>query len=74
MCDAKTFYVYNAYIYHGRDSDGLELTETERKLAIPTQSVLRLFKDFEKNNRNITADKWFSSKDRGLMYYGTLKK
>lgn len=81
VCDAETFYVYNAYIYHGTDSDGLGLTETERKLAIPTQSVLRLCKDFEKTNRNITADNWFSSielmeqlKDRGLTYLGTLKK
>lgn len=81
VCDAETFYAYNAYIYHGKDSDGLGLTETERKLAIPTQSVLRLCKDFEKTNRNITADNWFSSielmeqlKDRGLTYLGTLKK
>ncbi|GBP34214.1 PiggyBac transposable element-derived protein 4 [Eumeta japonica] len=37
VCDAETFYVYNAYIYHGKDSDGLGLAETERKLAIPTQ-------------------------------------
>ncbi|XP_045456529.1 piggyBac transposable element-derived protein 4-like [Melitaea cinxia] len=81
VCDAETFYVHNAYIYHGKDSDGLGLPETERKLAIPTQSVLRLCKDFEKTNRNITADNWFSSielmeqlKDRGLTYVGTLKK
>lgn len=42
VCDAETFYVYNAYIYHGKNSDGRGLAETERKLAIPTQSVLRL--------------------------------
>ena len=81
VCDAETFYVYNAYIYHGKNTDGLGLTEAERKLAIPTQSVLRLCKDFEKTNRNITADNWFSSvelmeqlKERGLTYLGTLKK
>lgn len=81
VCDAKTFYVYNAYIYYGKNSDGVGLSDEERKLAIPTQSVLRLCKDFENTHRNITADNWFSSVElmeklleRGLTYIGTLKK
>ncbi|CAK1580572.1 unnamed protein product [Parnassius mnemosyne] len=81
VCDAETFYVYNAYIYCGKESDGLGLPEDDKKFAVPTQSVLRLCKDFENTNRNITADNWFSSyelmeqlKQRGLTYVGTLKK
>lgn len=31
VCDAKTFYVYDAYIYHGRNSDGEVLSDKEKK-------------------------------------------
>lgn len=61
LCDAKQFYVYNTYIYYGKGSDGLGLTEQEKNMAVPTQSVLRLAKVIENTNRNITADNWFSS-------------
>lgn len=81
LVDARTFYIYNAYIYHGKNSDGKGLTDAEKKMAVPTQSVLRLAKVVENSNRNITADNWFSSiplvdilLKRGLTYLGTLKK
>ena len=81
LSDARQFYVYNAYIYHGKGSDGLGLTEVEKKLAVPTQSVLRLVKPIENSNRNVTADNWFSSTplaeillQKRLTYLGTLKK
>lgn len=61
LCDARTYYTYNAYIYHGKNSDGIGLSEQERKMAVPTQSVMRLAKVVEGSNRNITADNWFSS-------------
>ncbi|GBP12719.1 Zinc finger BED domain-containing protein 1 [Eumeta japonica] len=57
--DADTFYVYNAYIYHGRGSDGKGLSDAEKRLGIPSQSVIRLSKDLE---------------DRGLTYLGIMKK
>lgn len=81
LVDAHTFYVYNAYVYHGRGSDSEGLNEEEKRLGIPSQSVIRLSKGLEGSNRNITADNWFTSielllalKDRGLTYLGTMKK
>lgn len=81
LVDAEKFYVYNAYIYFGKGADGFGLPEAEKKLAVPTQSVLRLVKPIENTNRNVTADNWFSSVPlaelllkKGLTYLGTLKK
>lgn len=81
LTDARTHYLANAYIYYGKNSDGINLTSDEKKLAVPTQSVLRLCSIIEGSNRNITADNWFSSiqlaeklKDRQLTYLGTLRK
>lgn len=83
MCltDAKTSYLYNAYIYVGKNSDGIGLQPSEQNYSIPTQSVIRLCKPIEKTNRNVTADNWFSSmevtdvlENVGLTYVGTLKK
>ncbi|CAK1591007.1 unnamed protein product [Parnassius mnemosyne] len=81
LSDARESYVYNAYIYHGKGSDGVGLPEAEKKLSVPTQSVLRLIKPIENTNRNVTADNWFSSiplaemlLKKGLTYLGTLKK
>lgn len=81
LTDARTQYLANAYIYHGKNSDGNGLTTEERRLSVPTQAVLRLTKIIEGSNRNITADNWFSSiqvieelKKRQLTYLGTLKK
>ncbi|XP_054290049.1 piggyBac transposable element-derived protein 3-like [Macrosteles quadrilineatus] len=81
LADAKTSYLCNAYIYTGKGSDGVGLTEAEKNLSIPTQSVVRLCKVIEGTNRNVTADNWFSSvegvdelRKRKLTYVGTLKK
>lgn len=81
LADAKTSYLCNAYIYTGKGSDGVGLSETEKNLSIPTQAVIRLCKVIEGTNRNVTADNWFSSLDgveelrkRNLTYVGTLKK
>lgn len=79
--DAKTHYFLNAYIYSGKDSDGKTLSEDEKKLPKPTQSVIRLVAPIVGTNRNVTADNWFSSiplvlelRKRGLTYVGTLRK
>lgn len=81
LVDAATFYVYNMYIYYGKGSDGIGLSDEEKKLGIPSQSVIRLTKCIEGSHRNITADNWFSSLElltfcgkKGLTYLGTLKK
>lgn len=83
MCltDARNNYLYNAYVYSGKDSDGRTLSAEERRLKIPTQAVLRLVKPIEKTNRNVTADNWFGSielvtelQKRGLTFLGTLKQ
>lgn len=83
MCltDARTGYLFNSYIYCGKDSDGLGLSEVEKKLSKPSQSVIRLARPLFQTNRNITADNWFSSvelartlKANGLTYVGTMKK
>lgn len=81
LSDAETRYMYNAYIYCGKGSDGEGLSPAEKDLAVPTQSVLKLSKPIENSNRNITADNWFSSiplmqilTTKKLTYLGTLKK
>lgn len=81
MTDARSNYLYDGYIYCGKGSDGLTLSEADKKFSIPSQAVLRLTKSIVKTNRNVTADNWFSSieivselKKRGLTYVGTLKK
>ena len=64
-----------------KNSDGIGLSNEEKRLAVPTQSVIRLSKILEGSRRNITADNWFSSlqlveelKKRDITYLGTLKK
>lgn len=81
LCDADTYYTYNAYVYCGKDSDGEGLPIAEKQLGVPTQSVLRLSNPIVNSNRNITADNWFSSiplmqilTTKKLTYLGTLKK
>lgn len=81
LTDARTSYLYNAYIYSGKGSDGIGLSAEQKKLKVPTQAVVRLVKPIEKSNRNVTADNWFSSMEvvtelrkKGLTYLGTLKK
>ncbi|KAK9686172.1 Transposase IS4 [Popillia japonica] len=55
LTDARTSYMYNGYIYTGRNSDGIGLPLEERILPVPTQSVLRLAQPIYGSNRNITA-------------------
>lgn len=83
MCitDARNGYLLNAYIYLGKDSDGQNLTQEQKRLSKPTQAVLRLVSPIEGSNRNVTADNWFSSielvnilKEKRLTFVGTLKK
>lgn len=61
LTDSRTSYLYNAYIYCGKDSDSFFLSEEENKYSKPTQAVIRLAKPIYGSNRNITADNWFSS-------------
>ncbi|CAH1995715.1 unnamed protein product [Acanthoscelides obtectus] len=81
LTDARTRYLYNAYIYCGKDSDGFDLSDTEKLYSKPTQAVLKLAKPIFGTHRNITADNWFTSielvnllKSKGLTYVGTIKK
>lgn len=81
LCDAKTSYLLNAYIYTGKGSDSVGLNEAEKNLAIPTQSVVRLCQPIINSNKNVTADNWFSSLEvvdellkRNLTFVGTVKK
>lgn len=75
LCDSRTFYLYNAFVYTGRDDT------TDRTLSIPTQTVLKLITPIEGTNRNITCDNWFMSvelcnvlKAKSLTVVGTLKQ
>ena len=80
LSDSEKPYAYNAYICCG-ESDSEGLSDAERKLELPTQSVLRLTKPIENTNRNVTAGNKFSSiqlleilHSKNLTYLGTLKK
>lgn len=79
LADGKTSYLFNAYIYTGKGSDGIGLSEKETNLSVPTKSLIILCKPIQVSNRNVTADNWFSSVDgveelekRKLTYVGTL--
>lgn len=81
MADAHNAYMYNAYMYTGKGSDGYTLSANEKKLLIPTQAVVRLAKDIFGSHRNITCDNWFVSVElaqvllkNGLTLVGTMKK
>lgn len=81
LCDAKTSYLYNAYIYTGKDSDGIGLSLQELKLQKPTQTVVRFCKPIQGTNRNITSDNYFTSLEcvdvlsqNGLTQLGTMRK
>lgn len=81
LADARNHYFYNGYLYCGKNSDSISLTEEEKNFSKPTQSVIRLARPIQNTNRNITADNWFSSlelaeylREKGLTYVGTLKK
>lgn len=81
LADARTCYVYNTYLYCGKGSDGMSLSENEKKYNIPSQAVLRLCKPIYGTNRNITTDNWYTSlelanilKEKQLTLVGTVKK
>lgn len=81
LADAKSSFLYKAYIYTGKNSDGIGLSAKEQTPSKPTQSVVRLCKRIENSNRNVTADNWFSSmelldflEEKKLTYVGTCKK
>ncbi|XP_026331127.1 piggyBac transposable element-derived protein 4-like [Hyposmocoma kahamanoa] len=81
ITDARTGYLLNAYIYLGKDSDGLNLPSQYNRLKKPTQAVMRLISPIEGSNRNVTTDNWFTSleladllKEKQLTLVGTLRK
>lgn len=81
LTDARSGYLLNAYIYLGKDSDGLNLSAENQRLKKPTQAVLRLISPIEGSNRNITTDNWYTSielleqmKKKKLTVVGTLRK
>lgn len=81
LADSKTHYVLNTYLYCGKNSDGLTLTEEEKKHPVPLQACLRLCQPILNSNRNITTDNWYTSmelisvmKSKGLTVVGTLRK
>lgn len=76
LCDSKTHYLYNAFIYSGKCE-----VRGKSDVSVPTQTVMSLAEPILKTNRNITGDNWFSSielvdklKQNGLTYVGTLRK
>ena len=80
LADTRNHYLYNAYIYAGKDTDGLSLPRREQNLPKPTQAF-RLSRPMWNTNRNITADNWFDCiplaeglKERGMTYVGTLEE
>ena len=79
LCDAKTHYLINAFIYTGKNSR--RQNSNPRKLSVPTLDVLSLIKPIENTNRNVTGNNWFTSnelvnklKSKGLTYVGTVRK
>jgi hypothetical protein len=81
LTDAKSGYFLNAYIYVGKDSDGLNLPTEYQRLKKPTQAVMRLISPIEGTNRNITTDNWYTSielinlmKQKDLTLVGTMRK
>lgn len=81
LTDSKTSYLVNAYIYTGKNSDGIGLTQKEQEKPVAVQSLIRLCKVIEGSNRNVTADNWFTSVDgieqlrnMKLTYVGTMRK
>ncbi|KAJ8880323.1 hypothetical protein PR048_016790 [Dryococelus australis] len=74
LTDTHNSYLLNSYIYMGKNSDGMTLSDEERKFTQPTQSVLCLVAPISGSNHNITVDNEFSSVERRkLPYTGTLK-
>lgn len=61
MIDSHNNYLINAYIYAGKNVDGINLNDQDEKCTKPTQAVLSLIKPIENTNRNITKGNWFTS-------------
>ncbi|KAG8239503.1 hypothetical protein J437_LFUL018061 [Ladona fulva] len=83
MCltDASNSYLYNACLYAGKDTDGIGLSEEDKKTSKPTQSVLRLSEPIINSHTSITVDNWFKSIEQveklrvgGLTYVGMVRK
>lgn len=79
ICDAKTHYLYNAFVYTGKSL--VNQGNPNPTLSVPTKDVLKLAEPFYGTNRNITGDSWFSSVEladkllqNGLTYVGTMRK
>lgn len=74
LTDARNNYLNNAYVYSGKESDGITLSLEERKLTIPIRTVICLCKGLERSYRNVTTDNWFTSaqltEERGLTLVG----
>lgn len=77
LCDARTHYLINAFVYTGKD----ENRANPKKLSIPTQTVLTLIEPIANSNRNITGDNWFTSLElveelqrQNLTYVGTIRR
>ncbi|XP_066251428.1 piggyBac transposable element-derived protein 4-like [Euwallacea similis] len=76
LCDFKTHYLVNAFVYTGKMNE-----PNPRKLSISTRSVLALVEPIANSNRNVTGDNWFTSlelvgelKKLRLTYVGTMRK
>lgn len=76
LCDAKTHYLYNAFIYAGKGTPS-----RNNSLLVPTNNVLTLTEPIYGTNRNVTGDNWFTSielvdalKQKNLTYVGTIRK
>lgn len=81
MADSGSSYLCNAFIHTGKNCYGVGLTRDEQRLLKCMQTVIKLTKDIERTNLNVTADNWFPSvkfvdqlRDRVLTFVGTLNK
>lgn len=61
MTDSRNSYSINAYFYTGKNSNGMNLNDQDKKFLKPTQALLNLITPIINTNRNITADNWFTS-------------
>nr|XP_022904781.1 piggyBac transposable element-derived protein 4-like [Onthophagus taurus] len=75
LCDSRSFYLCNAFVYTGKE------TANDKTLSIPTKDVLKLITPIQGTNRNITVDNWFMSlelceemKKKNLTVLGTMKQ
>lgn len=76
LCDARTFYTFNLYIYCGKQKGGSYMTSNK-----PFDIFKRMTNPIINSNRNLTTENYFSSYelaeyllDAGLTFLGTLKR